>query len=280
VRWVLALALVGCGVPTTPQAAFPTLDPDETYNTRISNLRTTLARAGITLRVAGMDDDFATADCDNFTSDGKCARCKLAGEHTRIDGDVIDATTRAFRLYPTDVLSAAKIDHLAFCREIAYLKDDEFDHPAGLADVRGSGVLISVKYFEAGLYRAWGDFTMDNIAHHEFFHMLEYAQMRGDMADDPEWRLNNPLGFTYSEEHFKQTRREAFVNSYAATNEVEDKASVYEFMMAHPNELCEMARTDEAIKIKTRIIWRRVLRAVGTDEFIRRAAPCIDWLDV
>jgi len=280
VRWVLALLATGCGVPTTPQLVFPTLDPDETYNIRISNLRTTLARADIALRVAGMDDDFGTSGCDDFWDGSKCARCKLAGEHTRIDGEVIDATTRAFRMYPTDVLVRAKIEKVAFCSEIAYSKDDGFEHPAGMADIHGGGMLISVKSFVGGLYKSWGDFTMDDITHHEYFHMLEWAQMRGDFQDDPEWRLNNPLGFVYAESNFQEPRRAGFVNPYAMTAEVEDKASTYEFLISHPNELCEMARTDEALKIKTRIIWRRVLKTVGTDAFIRQAAPCVDWLDV
>lgn len=288
VPWVLALLLFGhwgCGVPTTPQLAFPTLDPDETYNIRISNLRTTLARAGIALRVAssssGVDsEDFGTAACDDPNRGVKCARCKLAGEHTRIDGDVIDATTRAFRMYPTDVLVQAHIEKVAFCSEIAYSKNDGFEHPAGMADLDGGGILISVKSFVGGLYKPWGDFTMGDITHHEYFHMLEWAQMNRVFHDDPEWRLNNPLGFVYAESRFQDPRQPGFVNSYAMTAEVEDKASTYEALMSHPNELCELARTDEAIKIKVRIIWRRVLETVGTDVFIRRAAPCVDWLDV
>jgi len=54
---------------------------------------------------------------------------------------------------------------------------------------------------------------------------------------------------------------------------------VYEYLMAHADDLCELAKTDEALRIKTRIIWRRVRMAVGTDRFMRSAAPCVDWLD-
>ena len=102
------------------------------------------------------------------------------------------------------------------------------------------------------------------------FHHLEYALSHQTTAD-PEWSLHNPLGFTYAASNKELERAPGFVNAYAMTTATEDKASVYEMIMAHPEDLCELARTDETIRIKTRIIWRRVLRAVGTDDFMRAA---------
>jgi hypothetical protein len=283
-RWWLVVFVAACGTSPPPkQTVFPTLDPSETYNTRIASLRTTLARAGISLRVAGRDDAFATADCNSTEprkTFGGCARCELAGERTAIDGAVIEAATRAFARYPTAVLAASKIEHVAVCREIVYAKPEQIDHPAGLADVHGHGLLLSVNYFlDEPTYRSGAEFTVDDIAHHEVFHLLEHELMRVEMYNDPEWDLHNPLGFEYADALRTEPRRAGFVNSYSMTAPTEDKASVYEFMMAHSDELCAMAKTDETLRIKTRIIWRRVLRAVGTDEFIRTAAPCIDWLD-
>lgn len=281
-RWLVVL-LAACGMQPPPkQTEFPTLAPSDTYHTRIAGLRTTLGRAGIALRVAALDPAFATADCETTTPRadfGGCARCELAGEATPVDGAVIEAATRAFRLYPTEVLVASKIDHVAVCREIVYAKDAQIDHPAGLADVNGGGLLISLKYFLDRTYTGHSDFTVDDIAHHEVFHLLEHAQMRAEMLHDPEWNLHNPIGFEYSEVARTEPRRTGFVNAYAATNAIEDKASVYEYLMAHSEDLCELARTDETLRIKTRIIWRRVRIAVGTDSFLRSAAPCVDWLD-
>jgi hypothetical protein len=111
------------------------------------------------------------------------------------------------------------------------------------------------------------------------FHLIEYALMNKEVWSDSEWNLHNPLGFAYAESNNTEPRRAGFVNSYAMTNPVEDKASVYEFMMAHPDDLCAMAKTDEILRIKSRIVWRRLRVALGTDSFIRAAAPCIDWLD-
>ena len=282
-RWWLLVLVGACGMTPPPkQTEFPTLELGETYNTRIANLRSTLGRAGIALRVAGHDAAFATADCEGTAprqAFGGCARCELAGERTAMDGALIEATTRAFARYPTDVLAASKIAHVAVCREIVYAKERQIEHPAGLADVHGRGLLLSVKYFLDRTYHGGGDFTVDAIAHHEVFHLLEHELMRAEMDDDPEWRLHNPMGFEYAASMKTEARREGFVNSYAMTAPTEDKASVYEYLMAHADDLCELAKTDETLRIKTRIIWRRVRMAVGTDRFMRSAAPCVDWLD-
>ncbi len=277
------VVLAACGMSQPPrQTEFPTLDPGETYNTRISALRTTLSRGGITLRVAGADTTFATADCDSTAprqAFGGCVRCELAGEATAVDGAVIEATTRAFRRYPAEVLAAANIDHVAMCTKIIHVKQDGPEHPAGIADVRGRGMLISVAYFLGGTYFEHAQFTMDDIAHHEMYHLLEYQHMTAEMIDDPEWRSSNPLGFVYSETTKTGERAEGFVDAYAMTNPVEDKASVFEYLMAHSDDFCEMAKTDSALRIKASLIWRRVVRAVGTDSFLRAAAPCVDWIE-
>lgn len=265
-RWGLLVVLASCGgLPPLAPPEIPAPIYPETYNTRISSLRTTLGRAGIGLRVAGIDK----------TDEAGLTRCVLAGESTRIDGAVIEAATHAFSLYPTDVLVAAKIDHVAICRDIA----DESDHPAGIADVRTKSLMISFRYFIDRSYESSSDFTVDDIVHHEVFHLIEGAHYLADMSSDSEWRLFNPMGFEYGGVKRGDERREGFVNAYAMTNAMEDKASVFEFMMARSADLCELARTDETLKIKSRIIWRRVLKAVGTDSFIRSAAPCIDWLE-
>ena len=48
--------------------------------------------------------------------------------------------------------------------------------------------------------------------------------------------------------------------------------------MAHPDELCDLAKTDEVLRTKTKMIWSRIADAVGTDSFMRAAAPCVDWI--
>lgn len=277
---LLGLGLVACGKAPARQTEFPTFSPD-TYHVRISNLRTTLARGGIGLRVAGVEATFATADCDGTSTAiiAGCARCDLASERTPVAGAVIEAATASFRRYPADVLAATGVEQVAFCTDIVHAKESAIERPAGLADLRGKQLLLSVKTFlGAATYRSGAEWTVDDIAHHEVFHHLEYARMRGDMVDDPEWNLHNPLGFSYDATNKAEERRAGFVNAYAMTDATEDKASVFEMIMAHADDLCALARTDETIRIKTRIIWWRVWKAVGTDSFMRAAAPCVSRL--
>ena len=279
-----ACGLVACGHPPVRQHEFPTLELGETYNTRIANLRTTLARSGISLRVAGTATSFETADCTPGHRDptkpfGGCVRCDLAGESSAVDGAVLEATTQAFQRYPTAVLDAANIDHVAMCTNLDQAGEKAgMEHPAGVADVHGRGMLISLSYFLNRTYYTRSDFTVDDITHHELFHLLEFQKMEPLMLDDPEWMSANPPGWVYNELAAKNERVTGFVNSYAGTNPVEDKASVYEFLMVHSDDLCDLARTDETVKAKATIIWKRVVAAVGTDSFLRAAAPCVDWI--
>jgi hypothetical protein len=99
--------------------------------------------------------------------------------------------------------------------------------------------------------------------------------MPDQVDDDPEWRQQNPFGFEYLGVAAKQA---GFVDSYAATNAVEDRASVYQYMMARPDELCEIAQKDPIVRTKSTIIWHRVA-AVAGDGFLRARASCIDWID-
>ena len=59
----------------------------------------------------------------------------------------------------------------------------------------------------------------------------------------------------------------------------EDRASVFEYLMSHADRLCEYAKADPIIAEKTKLVWRR-MAAVGGDAFLRRQAPCIDWVEI
>jgi hypothetical protein len=50
-------------------------------------------------------------------------------------------------------------------------------------------------------------------------------------------------------------------------------------LMSAADELCQLARGDEVLRGKVRLIWRHAVTLAGTDEFLRRAAPCVDWID-
>lgn len=268
---------LGCGPPpAAPWQPPPTFQPDETYHTRIANLRTTLGRAGIALRTRGVDQTYRSGGCQLgplARARIGCSSCELAGETERLDGAALEAITRAFDLYPTDVLVGSRLDHVALCREISHVDGDDPTHPAGTVDLHGRGLLISVAHFLDRTYAVDGTFTTEEIAHHELFHLVEHVHMRELMSEDPEWDALNVGGFAYGVQPAGAAMPPGFVNTYAMTNAVEDRASVYQYLMARPDELCARVARDKILHAKAGIVWTRIARLLG-DSFLRARAGC------
>ena len=73
-------------------------------------------------------------------------------------------------------------------------------------------------------------------------------------------------------------RPAGFVNVYATTNEVEDRASTFEYLIGQPSRLCEIAAHDPTVARKVGVVWKRVAK-VMSEKLLRRYAPCVDWID-
>jgi hypothetical protein len=280
---VLAGCTIGNGSSTPPAAPAwrPPLDEPTTFDRRILALRSTLGRAGIGLTSRGKQETLSSSTCqlpEAVRNEVGCARCDLISESDPLDDAVLEAIKTAFDRYPTEVLVATGMQNVALCKHIEY--EQKRNHvTAGTADIYGHAMLLSVGEFENELYDASGAFTIEDIVHHELYHLLEYERMRDVYMNDPEWRLHNPLGFEYRLRLSEQTARPAgFVNVYAATNEVEDRASVFQYLMTRPDELCEMAKTDSVVRTKAAVVWRRVA-ALESDRFLRDRATCVDWVN-
>lgn len=276
---MIAVVLAACApIPGEPTWHAPKDRPSlatraDMYNSRIVALRTTLGRAGIELEARGIDHAIATPQC--ATADragGMCVRCELAGDSKKIDGATLEAITAAFDRYPTDVLAAAKIERVALCTHIAHDSPDT----AGTADLEGHRIMISLEPFAGRpYYDALGEFTIEDIVHHEYFHLLEAATMRDAIFDDPGWASHNPTEFTYGKVQSNTARAAGFVDLYAMTAAQEDRASVFQYLMARPDELCELMHDDAWIREKTRVIWQRITAVTG-DGFLRSRAACVD----
>jgi hypothetical protein len=202
-------------------------------------------------------------------------RCDLAGESDELYDATIEAFTRAFDRYPASFLVASHIENVALCKHIEYEDIVREWGTAGTVDYTTRRLFLSTESFLGRAYDETGAITAEDIVHHELFHLIEFEHMRKDSDDDPEWRLHNPLGFAYSGRQSEETRPTGFVNAYATTNDVEDRASTYQYLMARPAELCDLARTDPAVRAKTKLIWTRVGAIDGTD-FLRKRALCGD----
>jgi hypothetical protein len=275
------IAFVGCGPPhlaPVPLPAFPPPEPPApAYGSRIVALRTTLGRAGIRLDTRGVDVMLRSSGCDDAALQSGCSKCDLAGESDPLDGAALEAITTSFDRYPTSFLAAADIKDVALCRSIDY-EPHEDRHPAGTVDLHAHRLLISVEYFIEKAYSPDGAFTAEDIVHHELFHLIDYELMHEVWPDDPEWRLQNPVTFEYRKPNAETVRPEGFVNVYATTNEMEDRASVFEYLMARPADLCALAKEDAFLRAKTRLVWWRTAEVVG-DAFLRQRATCVDWID-
>jgi hypothetical protein len=273
----LALVFAACGMarpmrePILPELAAPS----PTWNTRIVDLRTTLGRSAIRLEVRGATEVLRGTACtdslDRRLQTG-CVRCELAGETEALDSAVLESVKAAFDRYPGDVLEATHIDKVALCRSLSY-EDFPDSRVIGTVDLRERRLFVSVAPFLGTEYDASGDVTTEDIVHHELFHLFEFERMGGVFADDPEWRLQNPLGFVYDATGEQAPRRPGFINPYASTNELEDRASVFQYLMARPDDLCKVASTDDVLRAKTRLVWARIA-AITADSFLRERARC------
>lgn len=269
-RDAVAIALlVGCGGPV-PRATEPAdrIAPD-TFAWKLAGLRATLARSDVAL-----EDGDVVRTCEGLHEAGACVRCEVAthADTSGLDPEMIDGAAIAFARYPTAVLAAARLERVALCRRIRYEGDDPERGPAGVADLAGRRVLVSIEHF-AGTPHRYAVFTIEEVVHHEVFHLLDHATQGERALDDREWRALNPPAFSYRDPAIDGERPAGFVNTYATTNELEDRASVFEYLMGHPSWLCEIAAADPIVAKKATLVWRRVARVTG-EAFLERHAAC------
>jgi hypothetical protein len=276
---VTLLATPGCHAPraTRRPAPSPSLSR-ATYTSTMVDIRTTLGRALIGIETRGVAREIRSSTC-NATS---CMRCELAGLSDApgaMPDEVIDpATLRAIKVafdrYPSDVLEASKIRRVALCRQLV----DEAGTPvAGAADLVGHRMFINLAGFFGRPYDLDDAPTAADIVHHELYHLFEFAVMSDIAIDDVAWRAQNPAGFRYAKAEAGARRPFGFVNAYATTNDYEDRASVFELLMARPETLCEMAKDDSIVREKTRLVWERTAIVTG-EAFLRQRAPCVTWI--
>jgi hypothetical protein len=267
-RAVIAVAaVVACAPPSAPQAPATVprdvLPYDADFVASSKRLRATLARDGIEL-----DTTPVIRTCDVPRDDRDCARCDVATVLDDIPADLTDRVAIAFARYPSSFRKAARLEHLAFCRAITYERGA--DHgPAGLADPNTHRIYISVADFREEHHEA----VIEDAVHHEVFHLLDFETQGAHALADTEWKKLNPAGFVYKTGNADTKRPVGFVNTYATTNEMEDRASTFEYLMVRPDELCEMTAVDPALARKVRLIWQRVAQVEGADR-LGVTAPC------
>ncbi|CAN5256858.1 hypothetical protein BH11MYX1_BH11MYX1_11060 [soil metagenome] len=260
VRWIaLAAVAVACSAPALRPAPLPALvQPSDlmdpvAYDERTMALRATLQRDHIDL-----DRGPVVSSCAPYHGVDDCVRCEIASRQdtSGIDPDMIDAVAIAFARYPMNVLGASNLEHVSLCRRIRY-DHEHGSNPAGIAIADEKRLMLSIETFR-------GDFTLEQIVHHELFHLIDHAMLGAKAYDDHEWHALNPPAFAYADPADATAARPAgFVNNYATTNELEDRASVFEYVMGQPQALCEIMAVDPIVRAKVMTIRVRVGRIIG-----------------
>ena len=274
---VVVVCGIACGAPFRP-AALPDIEPanlidGETYTTRIAGLRATLARSNVEIDTQALIETCASGE-------DRCVRCEVAGRRdtSGVDPEMIDGVALAFARYPTSVLAAAKLAHVALCRTIRS-KGGPHEQPAGVAILHDQRLLISIEHFIGKPHNIYDYFTIEQVVHHELFHLFDHATLGEAVDADREWEMLNPPGFAYRDPAPERDERPAgFVNHYATTNAREDRASVFEYLMGQPKRLCEIAEADPIVAAKTAVVWNRIVDVMG-EERMHRYAPCIGWIE-
>jgi hypothetical protein len=280
-RWVVLVVLgVGCGATGAPPQ--PVREPDnlidgETYVARIAGLRATLARHHVEIDTQPVIE---TCAGDHYPDRAlaRCVRCEVASRENTggVDPSLIDGVAIAFGLYPPALIKASGLEHVALCRTIRIQGEPDERAPAGVAISDHHRLLISVEHFVEGAAMS-EHFTIEQVVHHEVFHLFDYATSSTIADTDRAWAALNPRGFEYRDPAAAEgTRPTGFLNPYATTNEREDRATVFEYLLGQPTKLCEIAKVDPAVAAKTTAVWKRVAKVVG-DKLLRQHAPCVDW---
>jgi hypothetical protein len=287
-RWWLAsiasvasVALQACAPTMPPPPPAPTtLIDDSVFGAKVAGLRATLARHGVQIDTVPPVIDTCAADSYGEGRPG-CVRCEVAtrANTAGVDPDLIDGVSIAFGAYPPVLIQTAQLQHVALCRTIRIVGEDDAHPPAGIANVEQHRLLISIEQFVEGA-PAYKDFSIQQVVHHEVFHLFDAATAPDVFrTTDRAWHAMNPRGFEYHDPAIKtESRPTGFVNHYATTNEQEDRASVFELLLGQPTVLCEIAHRDPAVAAKVTTVWKRVAKVTG-DKLLHAHAPCVDWID-
>jgi hypothetical protein len=288
------LVLAGCVRPPPdagPPLSYPTLEPDPPFDPRpigLADLKSIAGAASIALEV-GPAPILRTHGCDaggaGATSGhaARCYRCTPAviepGPGEPLHPLEVPLRTLATTLlaYPHSFLRVARIEKIALCRKLVNEASEDAgeganaaasDHLAGLAEGTARRLMVNLDRHDVTRPEA--------TLHHEIFHLFDHATAPGgDHQHDAAWERHNPRGFRYGDT--ASPIQAGFVNDYAKTNAAEDKASVFEYLMSYPDELCARAADDPRLLAKARLVLSRIEAAVppGLGEFARRGAPCL-----
>ena len=204
--------------PQTAQA--PSI---ETTN---NNLRNTIQNTyGITVRYGVETNGYSVAGLSSI----------MLSDPNRIN-EILSSLNYNLSLYPSGFFNETKQG--GYTLTIYLLKKYSQDNVTGITDSTTKNVVISLAT----------DYSFVESLHHEVYHYIEkYMYYKG--ANYTTWNVLNPSGFTYGSTNASlsyttgNNPNASFVNNYAQTDEYEDRASTFEYMMSTSEASCLVTGT-------------------------------------
>jgi hypothetical protein len=147
-------------------------------------------------------------------------------------------------------------------------------------DHHARDLLLSLEFFTVPYAPAAALLSASDALHHELWHLLELEITPDETIADPAWMALNAPGFRYLGADGEDWLP-GFVNPHATSREREDRASVYQYITARPDDLCHRLDGDVVVAAKVREIWQRVSDRLNPEggAFLDKMAPCVArWL--
>ena len=212
--------------PSTGERYQSTTESQSGIDATNNDLRNSIQnRYGITIRYG--------AETNGYTVGGLSSI--MLSDANRIN-EVLNSLNYNLSLYPSGFFQETKQGDYSLT--IYLLKRYSQENVTGITDSTTKNVVISLAT----------DYSFVESLHHELYHYIEkYMFYRG--ANYTTWNSLNPVGFNYGKTNTAisyvntQDPYASFVNIYAQTDEYEDRASTFEYMMSPSEASCLVTGT-------------------------------------
>ena len=212
--------------PSTGERYQSTTESQSGIDATNNDLRNSIQnRYGITIRYG--------AETNGYTVGGLSSI--MLSDANRIN-ELLNSLNYNLSLYPSGFFQETKQGDYSLT--IYLLKRYSQENVTGITDSTTKNVVISLAT----------DYSFVESLHHELYHYIEkYMFYRG--ANYTTWNSLNPVGFNYGKTNtaisYVNTKDPyaSFVNIYAQTDEYEDRASTFEYMMSPSEASCLVTGT-------------------------------------
>ncbi len=154
-----------------------------------------------------------------------------------------------FTRYPKQLVTATKLRKVVLCEDLSF----DGQRRNAVPDFEHNTLYLDAKRGDhSPLYQR-------KVIHHEFFHMIDFAD-DGKLYEDAAWTTLNAADFRYgsggrnaqdnASTSVLTDRYPGFLNHYSTTGVEEDKAEVFANLMVEPQRVLASANSDPVVQNK------------------------------